>query len=102
MKLWFAWVGHKKDKAGKSHLWGILNKDQGHFSTRYVFWCSIGKRRTDVKLQIWVPDAVSSYNKARQKEDQGETQITQETVENRWPQVMDDIEMQFVMEKLAK
>ncbi len=102
MKLWFAWIGHRKDKAGKSHLWGFLNRDEEHTTCRYIFWCSIGKRRTDVKLQIWRPDVTSSVSKTRQKEDQGYVQITQEIVENRWPQVMDDIEMQFVMEKLAQ
>lgn len=101
MKLWFAWVGHKKDNAGKSHLWGILNKDEGRTSERYIFWCSIGKRKTDVRLQRWVPDSTSSFSKARQKEEQGYKQITQFAVESKWPQVMDDIEMQFVMEKLS-
>lgn len=102
MKLWFAWIGHKKDGAGKSHLWGILNRDEGHMTQRYIFWCSIGKRKTDVKLQYWIPDSTSAVHKARQKEEQGYKPVTQEIVENRWPQVMDDIEMQFVMEKLTQ
>lgn len=102
MKLWFAWIGHKKDDAGKSHLWGFLNRDEGYSTTRYIFWCSIGKRKTTVHMQLFVPDATSSIWKTRQKEEQGYKQVTQETVENRWPQVMDDIEMQFVMEKLTQ
>jgi hypothetical protein len=105
MKLWFAWVGHKKDGAGKSHLWGILNRDEDHTTQRYIFWCSVGVRKTNVHLSSrtapWA-DNESSFSKARQKENQGYKQITQEVVENRWPQVMDDIEMQFVMERLTE
>lgn len=101
MKLWFAWVGHKKDNDGKSHLWGILSRHEGPVTYRYVFWCSIGKKKTNVFLEQKQQDIGTLSGKRLQKLSEGYVDIKQDVIERRWPQVMDDIEMQFMMEKLS-
>lgn len=102
MRLWFEWAGQRKDLAGKIHLWGILRKeDNTPFIKRYIFWCAIGVERTDVKLKPWPTDLSNIFAKKAKKENQGYKEIKQETIEDKWPQVIDDIEMQFMMEKLS-
>ena len=111
MKIWFAWVGHKRDGSNKSHLWGILYRESEEteynvFSTpsqklitrKYICW-GAAKSRAYMIEPINLTDA---HGKKQQKIAQGYKEITQDKIERNWPDFMDDIEMQFMLEKLTQ
>lgn len=97
MKLWFSWAGIKKDGRNKTHVWGILNCDENHTTQKYIFWGPVGgpiyKRPAD-KLEYL-------FNKKNQKIKNGYRVINQSEINTKWPQILDDLEMQFVIEKLS-
>ncbi len=100
MKLWMKWVGHKKCAAGRDHLWGILVEEGARDTKHYIFHgeCASGSitfRPTDK----W---SDGLHRLKNTKVEEGYKQIHQSKVETKWPQVMDDIEMQFMMQMLAK
>lgn len=96
MKLWFSWIGYRKDGRNKAHIWGVLNCDEGHFSRKYVVW---GPAQGPIfKRECSTPAML--FSKKDQKIKDGYRQIGQDSVEKRWPELLDDLEMQFMMERL--
>jgi hypothetical protein len=111
MKIWFAWVGHKRDSSGKSHLWGILYRESEEteynvFSTpsqklitrKYICWGSAKNRAYMIEPIV----LVQARSRKLEKIAQGYKEITQDKIEREWPEFMNDIEMQFIMEKLTQ
>ena len=98
MKIWFAWVGHKRDSSNKSHLWGVLYREEHGTTRKYICW-GAAKSRAYMIEPINLTDA---HGKKQQKIDQGYKEITQDKIERHWPDFIDDIEMQFMLEKLTQ
>lgn len=96
MRLWFSWVGYKKDNAGKSHLWGILCREEGNYIRKYIFWGTVKSRAYIIEPT----GLIDAFGKRTKKIAEGYKEITQDKIERHWPDFMDDIEMQFMLEKL--
>lgn len=98
MKLWFEWVGHKKDLSNKSHLWGVLRCDSDKSTTRYIVWGAAKCRAYQRELSHFN----DAFTKKSQKMREGYRPITQDDIERHWPDFMDDLEMQFMLDKLTQ
>ena len=99
MKIWFEWVAHKKDSAEKSHLWGILyREDANSKKKKYICWGAVNARAYLIEPIHYI----GSFERKQQKLEKGYKQITHDKVLRNWPNFMNDIEMQFIVEKLTK
>jgi hypothetical protein len=98
MKLWFDWVGCKKDLNGKAHLWGVLRCVDEIYSKRFIVWGAASSRAYQRELTHFN----DAFGKKSQKINEGYRPITQTDIERKWPDFMDDLEMQFMLDKLTQ
>jgi len=97
----FEWMGYKTSlSAKKRHIWGILKEDIGQFYCHmYTFHCECNSAK--VHIERFDNDSnVDLAARRFKKLNNGYREITKKEVELRWPEVIKDIEMQFVVKKL--
>lgn len=105
MNIEFEWIGYKSTIPQHRHVWGIIKHHTGTgLYPNFDYYIFHGEcNHASVKLEnmpalFGVGERIDKIDK---KEKKGYRRITEKEILIRWPDVMKDIEMQFVIKKLA-
>lgn len=106
MNIEFEWIGYKSTVPQHRHVWGVIKYHylaSGNYPN-YDYYIFYGEcNHASVKLER-MPSLFGTgdrIDKIERKEKNGYRRITEKEILLRWPDVMKDIEMQFVIKKLA-
>jgi len=86
----FDWISHKKDNSGKTHIWGLVYSG----NSQYAVWGSPGGW---INRELYYPNP--DINK---QINNGFKSINPKSVNARWPTLMADVEMLFIVDRLKK
>lgn len=108
MKLWMVWVGHRFFR-DEDHLWGIIQDDDNTLPKEYSFqktaFCRYSFAVKCNSIELMKLEATDAYalklqDMIEQRLLLGYEKLSQAEVEDRWPSLIEEIEMQFVIWKL--
>jgi hypothetical protein len=100
MKIILKWVGLRRDLRYKEHLWAIVEILDGTLyngSPTYFFAWGPGAGSVNLTRVV---EYSKIFERKRRKTEDGYREITQNSVESRYPEFMKDISQLMLIEKL--